>query len=104
MINAFRRFIECQHLGIPYKLKRKWYNEELHIPHQPIQIHPFRENGTYIDPKKGNIITVIIIERERRVYARYTINKLWSSTDRKNVYNHDDVFCNLTFHSLIYEI
>lgn len=105
IINKLLNRIECIRTRIPYKIKGKWYNESLHIPHQHIQINLFRHNGTYIQPRIGNIVPVIIIERERRVYARYTITKITHlSIERKPVYTDDDVFYNLTFHSTMYII
>ena len=105
IINTFRNRIECMHIGIPYKLKGIWYNQNIHVSHLPVQINTFRHNGTYIAPEKGVIIPVIFIEEDRRVYARYIITKInHESVGHKDVYTYDDVFCNLTYHSLMYII
>lgn len=105
IINTFRNRIECMHARIPYRIKGKWYNESLHVPGQPIQIQPYLYNGTYITPVEGDIVPVVIVERNRRVYARYKLTKVWRrSLERKTIYTDDDVFCNLTFHSIMYTI
>lgn len=105
IFNAFRSFIECQNMGIPYKLKNRWYNQMLHQPTTPIQIQIFRHNGVYISPEEGNIIQVVIVTPEKRYYCRYIITKVYSKDDlHKKIYDYDNVHCNLKFHSLMYTI
>lgn len=107
MTNTFCKRIECIREGIPYKIRGKWYNEKIHVPVQTesIQIRPFRENGTYIEPMVDNIVEVIIRRAKKVVHARYTITKTrYRSIEKKVIYDFDDVFCNLEFHSIIYTI
>jgi len=105
IFKSIKNYIECLNVGIPYTIRKEWYNKNLHEREQYLQIYPFKENGMYIPPEQGNIITVVIREYRRTIHARYTITKVIKDTKRtKTIYSADNILVNLKFHSIIYII
>lgn len=105
IINPFRDFIESLKIGIPYRIRREWYNKNIFRKGDSMYIHTFKEDGMYIPPQVGGIVTVVFTEPRRKVYARYTITKMKESKNLvKKIYSYDNIIVNLKFHSLIYTI